>query len=477
MIINYSSRIISNILLPEFDEFLKDSYDSGSYAVSQIMEHDDEFFEYEFLCGFVLSSGKLSFTINLYCENIRDTDKNRIIENFNNNFYKTKLVLSFIFKQNFNVVLLNEEKKENIQKSRIDISFNTGGDDSYLSIIIPVDLFRLFSYRQDKPDFEDIEKCVTDFFVNPENLFPDLKTVLNSLNEKDIQRLFYHLQKKNLLTPYQISLMLMSIPQHTVLIKRNLSSNIVKDVDNIIKKADVNKRDLTGGIYSIEEAIYMLMKSNEDFHYSRFFIELKNRLKIIFNTRTFASRDFYAWVSEMDKDDLYQVLSISKDEDIINSISDNPDSYYEIIKSSVSDRKIKELYSVFGEKRISFLARLESQGNIISHYKKIRIKKLNLGHNNFFALLTKIDRDEIIHLLYGVGWFILSTALKNTDKKKAIQLIEKLPTGAKYLIVDVLQGIVNPNIIHDEIQVNKARLACVEEMASLYEEGVINLLP
>ncbi|MBN2039932.1 MAG: hypothetical protein JW864_07830 [Spirochaetes bacterium] len=477
MITNSLSRIILNIILPEFETFLNSC--SGNYAVSSLFEHEQEFFNYRFLCGLNFSSEKYEFIIPLYYENIDGLNKNRINEYLNEHIYSIKLIINFLFKKNIKVYVINDEPViKNDRLSRIDISFNAEKSDSYLSVLIPPEFFSLFSYKSEdgKPDIDSIEKSLNNFFRNPENLFPDIKSVFNSLNEKDIQRMFYHLRKNNLLTPYQISLMLMAVPQHTVLIKRNLSANTVKDVDTLIKKLDVNKRDLAGGVYSIEEALYMLMKKNEDFHYSKFCSDIKNRLRMFLNSRTLISVDFYTWISEMDSDDLYQVISISKDDDIINSISDNPDLYYDILSKSVSGKKIRELYSVLKKRKISFPARMESQANMISYYKKIRIKKLNPGYDNFFTLLSKIDRDDIIHLLFQVGWFVLSTALKKTDKQKAIYLTEKLPSGARYLIVDVLQGIINPNIIHDEIQINKARSACVRGMVSLYEDGIINLL-
>jgi hypothetical protein len=80
----------------------------------------------------------------------------------------------------------------------------------------------------------------------------------------------------------------------------------------------------------------------------------------------------------------------------------------------------------------------------------------------------------MLYLLFGVGWFTLSTALKNINRKNILYLIDKFPSGAKYLIIDVLEGIVNPNIIHDEMQIKKARTICVSEMLSLYEDGIIN---
>jgi hypothetical protein len=46
---------------------------------------------------------------------------------------------------------------------------------------------------------------------------------------------------------------------------------------------------------------------------------------------------------------------------------------------------------------------------------------------------------------------------------------------ASVLIKGVISGTINPDIIHDEIQVSRARNECVRVILELYEDGIIEM--
>ena len=265
MTFNLSSRIIINIVLPYLDSFFQLNFNYAEYAVSPVMKFDQSNFNYKFLCSISLTKGKNAFNLIIYSDELTDIERKKLINHIQDNLYYIKLVVNLIFKSDLRVELITQEDDESLflNFKRIDISFMS--DNRYLTLLLPPDFLNLFSHETKNLTVESIENEIVDFFKNPVNLFPDLKNILESLNDLEIQKLFYQLQNKNLLTPYQISLMLMAFPQYTVRVKQNLSANIVSDVNKILKKFDINKRDLAAGVYSIEEAIYMLLKKNEDF--------------------------------------------------------------------------------------------------------------------------------------------------------------------------------------------------------------------
>ncbi len=479
MVLNLPSRIITSILLPDLETYLTKNFNFSDYAVSPLTEHDDKYFDYEYLYGLKLQILRKTIYIHLYSEGPAEETKEKIIRFMSEKLYYIKIILNFIFRHNLKVDLIKKTSSKFTLKglNRIDLSFTGANTNFYFTLLLPQDFLNLFPDKNENTNRESTENKIITFFTNPINLLPDLSIILNSLNETEIQRLFYHLQNKNLLSPYQISIVLLSFPQYNDLIRNNLSKNIAKDVNTIIRKTNFNKRDLIGGIYSIEEAVYQLMKRNEDFYYSKFISQIMGKIKMIQNARTLTSKNFYNWIKEIKKTgQLYQTISITKEEEITNAISGESDLYFNIFSSAISKKKLKDIFSKTNTEDVSVFKRMEAQVKFISNFKKLKIKKLNLGHENFPALLTKIEKEEISYLLLGVGWYVLSTAFKGMNKNKIISKIDKIPLGAKYLIVDVLQGIINPNIIHDEIQINKARKTCVDELSSLYEDGLINLL-
>lgn len=90
-------------------------------------------------------------------------------------------------------------------------------------------------------------------------------------------------------------------------------------------------------------------------------------------------------------------------------------------------------------------------------------------------LTCMTGRSDYIHLLLSAGWFILSTALKGVAGKIQRRVLKGLPRSASVLIEDVLKGVVNPNILHDEMQIHKAQQTCVRLILQLFDEGIINL--
>lgn len=477
-----SSRFIINILIPNIDTLLKNKYNSSDFAVSAFMENEDQFFDYNKFCELRLHNGKNIVNIELFFDGNINEHVENLISYIESNIYYTNVILNIILKINSKIELLrNTAVLQSAEKKvRIDFSicFDNLKENIYnFSFLLPFEFFKLFSHEIEYFNIELFQNELLKFFNNPLTFFPDINLLLYTLNKQEVQKLLYLLQKKKLLTPYQISLLLLAFPQHTVLINDNLSLNVKSDVRKFMKNTAISKRDLKMGIYSVEESIYHIMKSNDNFNFSFFIMQTQKWLKIFLNNQLIMQKNFTEWIDEMmSSEQLFNTLSLMKEDDIVKSISEDPDIYIKSFSNSLPQKRLQELLSLTVNKSFSIFERMESQAIFITNYKKMKIKKLNLGYESFPVLLAKIERDELIYLLLNVGWFIFSTALKNMNKKKILFLIDKLPSGAKFLITDVLNGIINPNIIHDEIQINKARLACVNEIISLYEDGFIGLL-
>jgi hypothetical protein len=78
-------------------------------------------------------------------------------------------------------------------------------------------------------------------------------------------------------------------------------------------------------------------------------------------------------------------------------------------------------------------------------------------------------------LLLGTGWFILATACKGVRKSTLKRILKNLYFPARCLIEDMVRGVVNPYILHDEMQVHSAQALCAREILSLVEAGLVML--
>ncbi|HPK44515.1 MAG TPA: hypothetical protein PLV62_06010, partial [Spirochaetota bacterium] len=61
-----------------------------------------------------------------------------------------------------------------------------------------------------------------------------------------------------------------------------------------------------------------------------------------------------------------------------------------------------------------------------------------------------------------------------SSKKLCLECIKHFPEGAQYCIIDVYNGVLNPNIVHDEMQIKKARNQLIHSLLKLNMYGIIH---
>jgi hypothetical protein len=487
MLLNISSRIIINLLLNDIDEFFINTYKNPKIAYSPFMSLERDFNEYDKVLSMILNCSHKSFKITLLTKNFNSDDFIQLNNYIRANTNSSEIILSTLFKDRFKISITPEiesskEKNNDENMKRIDLSVIDENCELFLSIIIPYKFLRLFSKKiKPEADHEVIESEIRQFFKNPVNIFPNLKMILDTFSDIELQNLLNQLQKSNLLTLYQICLVVLSIPEYSLRLKKNLSTNTVHDVIRMMKRIKqsraITKRDLIEGIYSIEEAIFFLMRGGVDFSYSSFLSETQKTLERISNIESLLLKDFYQWIEEIEENGLlYKTLSRTRELTIARSISADYVKSETILKKHISERRLKAIRTLLKNDTVSFMDRIVAQSDLIANYRKLKLKRLNLGDESFEYLLRRFTRPyDYSNLLFSVGWFVLSTALKGTKMKKHDKLLQAIPRPASYLIEDVLRGVINPNIIHDEIQIKRARSICVKAIISLYEEGLIHL--
>ncbi len=491
MFLNTASKIIISILLPEIESFLESIVKTTYFSISPIMRYTGEFSANSKYMSFDLFLSQNRISIYILPDNFTDELYNSFSSWHKEQAEKIRLILTLICKKNISIINGTEIiDPPDIQSSamQIDVSCSSGEDTYIFSLVIPDDFFRqVLKKKEISEDPENLEEAILDFFINPNNTFPALKPVLDVLSDLDLQKLLYRLQKNNLLTAYQICLLVRSFPEHSGRIKRNISKNRIKDVtdmlDKLSKSKSITRRDLQEGVYSIEEAIYKLMKKDREVTISVFLSGAFADLHRYANLKKIMTRGFSSWIREINESGLLSEITASMtDNEIARAFSDRAESFFEVFNGIFSDKKINALLGIIREGKITYSQKMEAQCKFIVDYRRSKIRRLNPGPEKFRTMLSKMTGKHCAtHLLCSAGWFALSTAFKTgrplnqLEKKKILALFDEVPSGAKYLILDVLEGTVNPNIIQDEMQINRARSLCVREMASLYEEGSIDI--
>lgn len=485
---NFASQVLKHLFFQDLDVFFHEHLHEASCSVSPLTEAENTGVQQSADFILIVTNPARSYNIEICAPKFTG----EMLASFSNylsaSLYRIELVLSILCNFRYHAALhggpaRNDRREPDTTMLNMEISPFPGGPEAALSVRVPKNFFRLFSPGlSGEVTPESVENGIKSFFRDPSHLFPGISMILDTFSDRELQELLFQLQKKNLLTPYQICLVLLAFPEKALRLKNNVSRNTILDVTAMMRRyrggGAIQKRDITGGLYSIEEAVYFLIREGIDFSYSSFLSGLQKTVTMMSRFELLLLRDFSEWVVEMDESGLlYKTLSATTESDIAGAISEDPGKYIPLFSRYISERKIADITRLAETRTVSFTERVTARTVMIHNYRQLGIQRRNFGDESFEYLLRRFSSPrDYRHLLFAAGWFPLSTALKGLSRARIKPVLDNLPRPARYLIEDVLKGIVNPGIIHDELQVHSARRLCVQTIAMLSKDGMIELI-
>lgn len=395
------------------------------------------------------------------------------------------LRLSIISRKKLHVSFHDHVQSENIQHS-IYISLtaiirnHTQHHDESFTIYIPPEFFSLFKIKINNlaihNSLNDIESKFVKFFNDPYNLFPSLAIILETMDDNEFQKLIYFLLNDNILTPYHLYLLTRAFPQHALKIKHNISSNLISDILHIGKTTQhITGRDVIEGIYAFEEILYLKLRTKPYFRFGNFIEQINKILHHINILYTFQQKTFDTWFDEIKQSGLlYTILSQCNDVTIAAAFCTTTHLFKQL-SHYLSARRLDSISSQF-EKSFTLEHMITAQYSLVQLYLKSISHLHTLYSIPFNRLLKKYINPQVMYyVLLELGWFTIATAFKQIPKKLVLDSIQKFPKGAQYCILDVYDGVLNPNILHDEMQIKKARHLLIESIIKLHFNGTINL--
>jgi hypothetical protein len=479
MLYNHASAILINLLFFNIDHYLRKITGTDNIAVSPLMDCFSRFMQVT-SCFCVRTLTK-EIVIPIAINNFSVNEIILVKQSLADMIHDSTIALNVICKKNFSISFEHDFNKtiNTDQFKEIVISVIDPDNEKNIHVLLPFYFFRLFSNSiTEYSTSQAIEDAILRFFINPRWMLPDISYLCNTLSATELMKLINYLQKNNLLTPYQIFLLINAYPELSVTIKSNLSQNTINDVIqyNKDKQLKITKRDIAGGIYSMEESLLMITREGIDVSYSRLLRHIQHIVQLSLTSNLLLKNDFSAWMAEIQSHDLlYATVSTTEDALIAAAISRDSESYLPLLRKFVTERKIDDIRELVNP-AISYDEIMKARIAIILNYRKLRIKRIPLHPDRFEYLLTVFSNpDDYQYLLFYAGWFTLSSALKGLRKNIISSVVNHIPYRARVLIEDVLKGIVNPNILQDEMQINKARLRCESIILQLYHDGLINL--
>ena len=486
-VINAASKILLHIFLPDLDSALRDHTGMDGFAVSPVTILDEmpapecprlevtigvAAGEHHIVAGFLGFGEDIRESLSRYAENLPGILRLRA-----GILLKKKLPVRAVFRTGGSVTT------QSFPGRCAEIRMIRKGDaeNSSIRAHIPFPVLELVSRDLNSAvNEESLERSVIDSFREPTRILPDLNTLMDVLDNRELRDLFYQLQKSRLLTTYQLCLIVTAFPEHALRVKRCLSAHTVQDVSDMMKLLGkgraITRRDVAEGVYSVEESIYTLMKRGSDLRYAPILRDHQAMVADLAGMELLLRIDFSAWLKRMEEDSLlYYTLAAAGERDIASALSDDHGRLVALLEKNISTRRAAEIANL-AKGPCTLEERLSARSRMVSIYRALRIKRRNWGAESFEYLLRSIShQSDYRRLLLEAGWFTLSTALKGAKPAIVKKVTDHLPSPARFLIEDVLRGVVNPNILHDELQVDAARRRCVEAMLALEEEGVVTL--
>jgi len=484
MFYNTASHLIFYTLFYDLDIYISRACRCEGIALSPWQEGNITLKKYyAVVTCYKLSSKQYPIIITTDSEDVFKSIKDYIQQNISN----IALRISVLSKKKLMVASSFIESTGNTQSDSAHISITAHirydtphpMDDDFI-IYIPLEFFTVFRIKvvhgSIHPSLNDIESQFLEFFNDPYNLFPSLPIILETMDDNEFQKLIYFLLNEKILTPYHMYLLTRAFPQHSLKIKYNISSNLISDILDVGKTVQhITARDLIEGIYAFEEILYLKLRTKQYFGFGNFINQITKVLQQIIIVSTFQKKTFEMWFSEIEQSGLmYSILSHCDDVTIASAFYHNT-KLFQQLSQYLSYRRINSIASCLKNK-------CNYEHTIVSQYAIVQLYLENISHVNslytlpFNQLLKKyIDPQTMYYILFELGWFTIATALKQTPKKVVCDCIQKFPIGAQYCIMDVYDGILNPNILHDEIQIKKARQLLIQSLIRLHCNGTIHL--
>lgn len=323
---------------------------------------------------------------------------------------------------------------------------------------------------------ENIAEHLTPFFKKPDILYPSIEMLLSKLGSRELSGLLDLLRKNNHLSDYQLVLLINGFPEHSLKIKDALSKNRQESLREELKKyrGRVTKEEISCGIYSIEESLEQVLKKEKNYIAEHFRI-FSSLIRRITDYELYMRKEWDEWISEMDqKNLLYKTLLKCSDQVLRDSFSGYTEEKYPFFIRHFSAERLMEIFA--GNSKGLPGSAADARVSVIKNYRSLAAEAFRFDHEDFTYILASVKSDPDFEIIVRhTGWFILSTALKQCGKKLQDRVTGGINHPASVLIRGVISGTINPDIIHDEIQVNRARSESVRIILQLFEDGLIEL--
>ncbi|HPF05658.1 MAG TPA: hypothetical protein PK293_06445 [Spirochaetota bacterium] len=408
-----------------------------------------------------------------------EVEKNQIKASIKEAAKSTAFILQLLTGREIKDVSVIDENPEKYESIiyQYTIALRKEENEILLEISIPGRFFNILIPSLDASCINDnISDLLIPFFKKPDLLYPSIAMLLSKLDSIELSSMLDLLKRNNRLSDYQLVLLISGFPEYSLKIKNALSKKSQEILREELKKykGRVSKEDIACGIYSVEENISHVYKKEKN-HIADRLKSLSILIKKITDYELYMRKSWPEWISEMEqKNMLYKTILKCSDRILQDAFPGYNEEKYPFFTKNFSPARISELFSADISRPPRSVP--EARIIIIKKYRKLITETLRYNHEDFAYIAAAVIKNSDFEIIVrNTGWYILSTALKQCSRKLADRITGNINFPASVLIKGVISGTINPDIIHDEIQVNRAGNECVKVILELYLDGIIEL--
>ena len=465
------SRAIINILLPDIDDLIGDAI----AAFSPLVSADPFDPRMKTIFTLLISSGDLRLSVPLSSTGISDRTRRRIHSRSGEIDAAVSLLLCLVSGRPAAAkIVAADNGGGGSPEFIVDLSLAGGG---FLRIGIPFEFFHAFmGIPVDPSDPTSVEREIASFFIGHRSCFPHVGPLVDCLSPRELENLFHSLRLRGLLSSYQSVLLLRAFPDKADRIESALPASLVREGRELVayRRLFINRRDLAGGVYSLEDAVFRLLNEPEPPGPLRPFRGLRAVIYSLRLRRSLPEGDFWSFCASMAASgELYEAIGLCGERTSRIALSGAPDYLADALRACVSSRTLIELLSA-DPGGIGAQESLEARARFASALRRARVRRISRGRMDIAYLLSRLERAvDFDTLLVESGWFRVATALKGVPVETRRRFLEGITLPARYLIEDMLDGTINPDILHDESGIRAAGDTLADRIFELVESGAI----
>jgi len=470
-------RVINGIIIPELEYEISEKSEQKFIALSAVYP-----LQKEEKSHFTVSIKRLTekLQIGFIAEKNEPAFANWFRSIVEKNLKKTEFILKAVTGKEIKGISISEEERFSKSNSYEYLLIIRGGKkENRVRILLENRFFNLFYPQLNSTiQYSDILNEISPFFDNPYIIQPRFETIIEDLPHEEVSNLFNQMLKTSRLSPYEITALILYNPHLKMKIINSLSENIKKDIKfNLNKYRGINritKKDSAAAVYSIEEALRDLLLKEKS-SYSRELLYISEILKKIYRYGLYLKKDFDTRLNEIEKKwGMEKVPPLCSDRILNAAFSDNEGRRKSILEKYLPERRIEEIFAL--DENFSLKEKIEAEIEFLTQFRKKYFETNHKGHESFSYLISGMHKkNDFLFLLRETGWFTLAIALKGAEGKTADKILQNIPPPASLLIKGVLTGKLNPDILHDEKQIQKGGKICVDTIISLYNDCLIEL--